>query len=210
MSKVKILQRPSDIIEIKSVIPSIIERMDYASKNNFTGEIVPGYTRPLALLQESAVHALAKVQEDLSKNQLGLIIYDAYRPHKSVEFFSKEWKNKEDLLDIKNKYYPNKTKDQLFQEGFLSKQSSHSRGSTVDLSIINLASKEEIDMGSIFDFFDETSFSFSDRISDSSKQARIILIGLMEKHGFINYHKEWWHFSYVDEKYNHFFFDFDI
>lgn len=185
--------------------------MDYATDMNFTGSVVPGYNYARALLQIDAAHALAKVQEELNKNQLGLIIFDAYRPYKSVEFFVKTWKK--DISEnktLKDMYYPNKTKEQLFKEGFLSSNSSHTRASTVDLSIIELKTLNQIDMGSIFDFFDETSFTDHESISSQSKRARKILVSLMSKYGFINYSKEWWHFQFANEKYNHFYFDFDI
>lgn len=210
MSKVKIQQRSSDFINIKDYIPNIVERMDYATKSNFTGEIIPGYDAPIAILQELALKALCKVQEELNKNGLGLIIYDAYRPHKSVEYLHKDWALQESISEIKQKYYPNKSKEELFQEGFLSKNSSHSRGSTLDLSLIRLDGQIELDMGTIFDYFDETSFTDASNISESAKQNRTVLKMYMEKFGFTNYPKEWWHYSYMDEKYKHFYFDFDI
>lgn len=210
MSRVKIHQRPSDFIDIRDKLPNIVERIDYATTHNFTGGIVPGYAIARGILQEDALAALAQVENELNKTDLGLIIYDAFRPHRSVEYFFNEWLQAPLNLEIQAKYFPEKTKQQLFSEGFLSRNSSHSRGSTVDLSIVSLVDKTELDMGTYFDFFHQKSYTESSEIEHKAIQNRRMLNEIMSQYGFVNYPKEWWHFRFVKEKYKHFYFDFEI
>lgn len=210
MSNLIITTCPNDLILVKSEIPTIIQRMDYATTSNFTGKIIPGYCSPAAFLTGAAISGLKLVQNELASLDLTLIIFDAYRPNKSVQFFHREWINSSDCPDLKDKYYPRKSKIDIFSEGFIAKSSSHSRGSAVDLSIAEINSGELLDMGSIFDFFDETSFTNSTKISEHARYNRMLLKKIMKKNGFINYEKEWWHFRLLNEPHPNSYFDFDI
>ena len=105
--------RPSDIIDIKSIIPDIKVKINYATTDNFTGKIIPGYNSQTAFLTTDATLALKEIQEQLKEESLSLYIYDAYRPHKSVLYFCNEWVSSQENLELKNLFYPNKTKNQV-------------------------------------------------------------------------------------------------
>jgi D-alanyl-D-alanine dipeptidase len=202
--------RPADIKDLSSIDGLDWElSADYAGNKNFTGQIVPGYLRRSILLTEVAMEALAKVQRQLQKESLKLVIFDGYRPHKAVTFFQK-WANlPETRWDLKQLYYPTLERQELFSKGYLAKQSSHSRGSTVDLSI---ADKNNLlwDMGTRFDFFHELSHTQALGLSSEVREKRAFLVALMREHGFRNYSQEWWHFTLNNEPYRDKYFDFDI
>ena len=152
-----------------------------------------GYEAPRCVLTRQAADALAKVQEDLQRFGLGLKIFDAYRPQRAVDNFVR-WGR--DLADTKMKaeYYPRVRKKDLFEEGYIAAKSSHSRGSTVDITIAyagNQAPESELDMGTAFDFFGPESWPDSALVSPVHRAHRMLLRVLMEKHGFKPYDKEW-------------------
>ncbi len=211
MSNIKLSEiRPKDIQDLTLIVPNIVVTLAYASTKNFTNQVVPGYHGNTAYLTLAASKSLKQVQSILLKSELSLFIFDAYRPQRSVDFFKDTWLKLPENVDIKEEYYPKKTKRQLFDEGFLALQSSHSSGSTVDLSILNLKENKLLDMGTIFDFFDETSFTDSNEISELAQSNRAMLKNLMEDAGFINYAKEWWHFRLAAGPYPDTIFNFDI
>jgi len=211
MSKKIVTTRPQDIIDITSIIPNISVELTYATPNNFTGQIIPGYKKPIAYLTSEAINSLKVIQEILNRKSLSLHIFDAYRPNKSVQYFCNNWANSPENLELKKVFYPNKTKEQIIQEGFIATESSHSYGSTIDLSIIDLNTNILIDMGGQFDLFDEVSFTNCNMISDLQKKNRVLLKSLMELNGFVNYQKEWWHYRFINGPYyQKLIFDFDI
>jgi zinc D-Ala-D-Ala dipeptidase len=177
--------------------------------DNFTGSVVPGYSKGEAQLSIPAHDALLKVVEDLSHHKLGLIIFDAYRPVKAVEFFLKWASMDETREDLKKRFYPDFTRTELFSKGYLAKRSSHSRGSTVDLGLWDLKEKKELDMGSEFDFFHETSHTKALGLSKPIQERRQFLCEVMSKAGFRNYAYEWWHFTLQAEPYPENYFDHD-
>jgi len=195
---------------IKQEIPTIIERMDYATTQNFTGSIVPGYNKTLALATKECVLQLKKVSQELEKNNLSFVIYDAYRPMQAVEYFYNQWKTLEEDVLLKNKYYPTLTKKDLFEIGYLSTRSTHCRGSTVDIGLYDLKNKKELDFGSIFDFFGELSHTHNQEINSHAKDNRNYLLKVMETNGFKNYDKEWWHFTLDHEPFPDKYFNFEI
>lgn len=202
--------RPEDIIDIKSQIKDIHVDLAYASCENFTGKIIPGYESNIAFLTIEAVNQLAHVQDELRAQGLGLKILDSYRPVQAVKYFQNVWKNQAENLAIKKEYYPEHTKEELFDIGYIAKESTHSRGSTVDLTIIVLKTQEELDMGTKFDFFSTLSHTLNTQITKVQKQNRLILKNIMEKYNFKNYEKEWWHFRLLNEPYPDTYFDFKI
>jgi D-alanyl-D-alanine dipeptidase len=212
MSREIILEKPQDIVDIKTIIHDISVDLAYASKKNFTGTIIPGYQSSKAYLTKDAISALLRVQTFLLTKGLGLHVFDAYRPNKSVLYFCNTWaQSTTDCKKLKEVFYPNKSKIQIIQEGFIATESSHSYGSTIDLTIIDIQTKELIDMGGFFDLFDELSFTDSKDITKEQQQNRLMLKDLMEKNGFINYKKEWWHFRFLNGPYYKIkIFDFDI
>ncbi|HSX20250.1 MAG TPA: M15 family metallopeptidase [Gammaproteobacteria bacterium] len=196
--------------------PRIIVYLAYHTHDNFLGRPVAGYKQPVCIATDRLLAGISRVQDDLDALGQGLVlkVFDAYRPQTAVNDFEK-WSY--DANDTKNKakYYPNLTKRDLFAQGLLLVRSVHSRGSAVDLTIVkkdphNSAKHVELDMGTIFDFFgDETQTDYPG-ISSTARSNRQLLRSAMEKHGFKNYAKEWWHYNVVQEQFPDTYFDFAI
>ena len=197
--------------KIESIEPPVLIDLRYSGSDNFLGRTVKGYENPRnILLTNETIDALTKVQKTLSKTNLGLKLFDGYRPQKSVNNFV-EWAK--DLKDTvtKSKYYPNEKKDSLFFKGYISEKSGHSRGSTVDITLIftdSINYGNELDMGSGWDFFGNKSWIDYDSITDSQKNNRNYLQNIMNQNGFKSFSKEWWHFTLIDEPYPNTYFDF--
>lgn len=200
---------PEGFVYVDKVIPNIVLDMRYASKNNFTGRVIDGYSAPKCILTRQAADALKGVQEELNRYSMSLKIYDAYRPQKSVDDFVRWWKDTGDIK-MKNEYYPDEPKEQLFKKGYISLKSTHTRGSTVDITIVTLPEKKELDMGSNFDLFGERSNTEYKNISASQKGNRLLLKLIMEKHGFVNYDLEWWHYTLKNEPFPGTYFNFPV
>ena len=204
---------PKDFVYLDEVIPGLVIDLAYASDNNFVGEVIEGYQTNRALLTLKAAQALAQVQADLKSHNLGLKIFDAYRPQRAVDHFLRwakaEEKAAEDMR-TKAKFYPDLTKQALFEQGYLFERSSHSRGSTVDLTLIDLGTRVELDMGSVFDFFDPISWSESTAVSPQAQLNRKALQSAMTNHGFAPIDTEWWHFTLAKEPHPDRYFDFVI
>jgi len=197
-------------LDIGQACPSIIINADYATKMNFTGTIVDGYKRVTAITSVEAVEALCKVQKEAEAKNLTIKIFDGYRPAKAVAFFLDWGKKPESNLEVKNLFYPKHTKEELFSLGYIATRSSHSRGSALDLTLVDKKTGKDLDMGTRFDYFDDLSHTDSPRITMEQRENRALLKGLMEKHGFKNFVKEWWHYSLVKEPYPDQIFDFDV
>jgi D-alanyl-D-alanine dipeptidase len=129
---------------------------------------------------------------------------------KAVSFFQAWAQKPETNAEIKEHYYPGFTRLQLFEQGYIAKQSSHSRGSAVDLTLVEMESGRSLDMGSAFDYFDDLSNTDSPKVTDEQKKNRMILKELMEGKGFKNFSQEWWHYSFRPEPYPDQYFDFDV
>ena len=153
--------------------------------------------------------ALAAVQIDLSDRGMGLKVFDAYRPQRAVDHFVR-WASELSATEMKQQYYPDVPKDELFERGYISARSGHTRGSAVDLTLVDLESGEELDMGSPWDFFDVISWPTSLEVSLPQKTNREILRELMLKHGFMPVQTEWWHFSLQEEPFPDTYFDYPI
>lgn len=201
---------PEGFVYINQICPSIMQDIKYASDDNFTGTIVTGYNKNTAILTSEAATALRKVQEELEIKNQSLLIWDAYRPTRAVDYFL-EWEHQPDNLQIKEKFYPHLTKEELFKTGFIaSGHSTHSRGSTVDLTIIDKTSGQKLDMGTDFDFFDEQAYTNNKDISQEAQNNRQYFVNLMDKYGFENYYKEWWHFTLRNEPFPDTYFNFPV
>ncbi len=197
---------------MNDVIPDIQVELRYFSGQNFLGRRVDGYLAPKCILTKDAAEALKKVQEELTPFGLGLKICDAYRPQRAVDDFVRWGK---DLNDTKmqSEYYPNVRKENLFREGYIARKSSHSRGSTVDLTIVCLdreTAGSDLDMGTPFDFFGPAAWPGSPLVSSVHRAHRMLLQILMSKHGFEPYPKEWWHFTLKNEPFPDTYFNFPI
>ncbi|MGB1972053.1 MAG: M15 family metallopeptidase [Flavobacteriaceae bacterium] len=203
-------QHPKGFSLIQENIPNSVLDIKYRTNDNFTGRMVHGYENLAIVLTDPAIKALKSAQEEFNAMGYGIKIFDAYRPQKSVNAFI-AWG--EDLSDTINQqtYYPDLSKKELFSKGYIAKQSGHSRGSTVDLTLIHLQGKDslsEVDMGGKYDYFGKRSNVNFDAISRKQKKARTLLRSVMVKHGFVPYEKEWWHFTLKNEPYPTKYFDF--
>ncbi len=220
-------------VDIKEVIPQIELDMRYYGPHNFVGEKIDGYEAPKCILTKEAAEALSNVQKDLEPFSLTLKIYDCYRPQRAVDHFVR-WAREIDNTKTRKEFYPTVDKRNLFKDGYIDSKSSHSRGSTVDLTIVPLPISKQpeyipdkklsecylpapkrfpdnsIDMGTGFDCFHELSHTVNKNVSRQQKANRLLLKTLMEKHGFKNYDLEWWHYTLKNEPYPKTYFDFPI
>lgn len=197
------------LIDVTSINHDIIINLKYKGVDNFTSHVVPGYHDNILLLTEPAAKALINAQHDFNHLGFSIVVFDAYRPQKAVDYFVEWTKRKNDTL-TKSMYYPELQKDQLLNQGYIASKSGHSRGSTVDVGLVSLTSGKLIDMGTIFDYFGEDSWTESKTITDIQYKNRQLLKDIMEKHGFLNFKKEWWHFTLKNEPFKNQYFDFDI
>tara|TARA_B100000809_G_scaffold212560_1_gene216591 strand:+ start:3035 stop:3697 length:663 start_codon:yes stop_codon:yes gene_type:complete len=195
---------PPGFVYINDIDESIKIDLRYSTTNNFTGHIIEGYKSNMAIISYAAAKSLVQVQNDLKKKNLSLKIFDAYRPQMSVNYFIK-WSN--NLADTINKslYYPKIKKPQLFPMGYIAERSGHSRGSTVDLTIIDNKTNKELDMGTLYDFFGPESSTDFSNITDNQMSNRLLLLKVMTKNGFKNYPMEWWHYTLVPEPFDSYF-----
>ncbi len=225
--------KPYDFVNVKEVIPDIIIELRYFGEHNFIGRRIEGYNKPICYLTKAAADSLSKVQEELRKFNLTLKIYDGYRPQRAVNHFVEWAKDLSDTL-MKKEFYPTVDKKNLFQDGYIADRSSHSRGSTVDLTIVPIPIPEQdrfnkyselcecylplekrfkdnsIDMGSGFDCFHPISHTINNSLELNQRINRLLLKTIMEKYGFKNYPLEWWHFTLINEPYPDTYFDFPI
>ncbi len=202
-------QLPKGFSYVKDISPSIKSELRYFGKNNFVGKPIKGYKKNVLITSTATAKALAKIHKELNKNGLGLKIYDAYRPQQAVNHFVKWAKIPNDTLTKKD-FYPTLNKRNLFKLGFIASKSGHSRGSSVDLTMINLETGREIDMGSPYDFFGDISATYSKKINKRQLRNRLILREVMVKYGFRPYSKEWWHFTLRNEPFRNKYFNFPI
>ncbi len=209
MAQTNITTIPPDFVNLKQSIPSIHLDVRYFSEDNFVGSVIDGYHAQNIYITEPTANALSQVQAELSRFGLSLKVFDGYRPQRAVDHFVR-WAK--DLNDTKMKqfYYPSVAKENLFRDGYIAERSGHSRGSTIDLTIVDLSSGTELEMGSHWDFFDPISWPGNSQVSTQSRANRNLLAALMTKHGFKALPEEWWHFILVDEPFPHTYFDFPV
>lgn len=200
---------PDDFVDISQTVPGITVETRYYGSDNFVGKRIDGYEAPRSYLTLPAAKALARVQSELERYGLGLKIFDAYRPQRAVDHFVRWAKDLEDIK-MKKRYYPNVAKSTLFEKGYIAARSGHSRGSTVDLTIIDMASETALDMGTSFDYFGEESWPSSQAVTAQQRANRLLLRRVMMRHGFRPLEEEWWHFTLENEPYPERFFDFPV
>ena len=201
--------RPDEFVALKSVIPNLVVELRYFSSNNFMGRPVEGYHANVVYMTKPAANALQSVQDDLASSGLGLKVFDAYRPQQAVDNFVRWAADDADTL-MKQQYYPSLEKDELFPGGYISERSGHTRGSTIDLTVVTLADSKELDMGSPYDFFDEVSWPTDTSITEQQHANRMILRDAMLKHGFLAIRTEWWHFTLENEPFPETYFNFPV
>jgi D-alanyl-D-alanine dipeptidase len=205
-------ERSPAFVDAGEVVPGLVVEMRYAGDHNFVGTRVDGYRRRLCLLTRQAATALADVQRDLAGRGLGLKVFDCYRPSRAVAHFVR-WA--QDPADERGKaeFFPDVDKRDLFKDGYIAARSSHSRGSTVDATLVRQEDGKpatELDMGTPFDLFSPRSWPSDKSVSVTAQNLRSILAAAMAKRGFKPYDKEWWHFTLADEPFPDSYFDFPV
>ena len=200
---------PSGFVVLGEFIPDIIQEIRYYSTYNFVGDRIDGYEMPCALMTREAAQALKAVSDDVMKMGYRLKIYDAYRPQMGVDHFVRWAKDTKDTR-MKSYFYPEIGKERLFPEDYIMEKSGHSRGSTVDLTLFDMKTGKELDMGGTFDYFGEKSHPDYKKITKQQFKNRMILRDAMIKHGFKPLYSEWWHFTLKDEPYPDTYFTFPV
>jgi len=200
--------RPSSFVDAAGVVPGLITEMRYAGSHNFVGRRIDGYAAARCLLTKPAAAALAEVARDLAPRGVAIKVFDCYRPARAVANFVR-WAGDPNDVAGKAEFYPHVDKRSLFQEGYISSRSGHSRGSTVDLTLVNKGDGE-FDMGTPFDFFSPLSSPAAPGISAKAKANRTALAAAMRRRGFRPYAKEWWHFTLAAEPFPKTYFDFPV
>ena len=201
---------PAGFVYIDQVVPDIRTDLRYRLADNFVGATVDGYAGARAILTQQAALALGLAQAKLRSQGLGLLIFDAYRPQRAVNHFARWAKDLSDTA-MKQCYYPEVEKTELFSQGYIAARSGHSRGSTVDLTLVGLTPPfQQLDMGTVFDFFSPKSWLGATGLTETQEQNRALLQRTMKKHGFTPYSKEWWHFTLQLEPFPDTYFDFEI
>ncbi len=199
----------SDFVLLSDYVPSVIQEIRYFSTYNFIGDRIDGYEQPVAIITKEAARALKAVSNEMNVKGYRLKVFDAYRPAISVKHFVM-WGIEDLDQRMKPFFYPDLEKTQLFEKGYIASKSSHSRGSTVDLTLLDMETGREIDMGSPFDFFSEVSHPDFKGVTDAQYDNRMLLQSVMVKHGFNPIDCEWWHFTLNDEPYPDTYFEFPV
>ncbi|MEU3451568.1 M15 family metallopeptidase [Streptomyces thermolilacinus] len=224
---------PRAFTELRAVDRTILQEMRYTTEHSFVGAPVDGYREPVCLLTRPAARALHRAQVRLLRRGYSLKVYDCYRPQRAVDHFVR-WAG--DLADerMKAEFYPRVDKARLFADGYIAERSGHSRGSTVDVTLVRLpaaptrpyvpgeplvdcaAPKEQrfpdnsVDMGTGFDCFDTLSHTDDPRVRGAARGNRDLLRGVLAAEGFVNLPEEWWHFTYRPEPFPETYFDFPV
>jgi len=199
----------SDFVLLSEAVPDAILEIRYYSTYNFVGERIDGYEDPCALITKEAGAALKEVSDDLIEQGYRLKIFDAYRPQMAVTHFM-NWALDPDDVRMKEYFYPELDKEVLFPQGYIAEHSGHSRGSTVDLTLFDMTTEKEVDMGGTFDYFGESSHPDYTDITQEQYENRMLLRDTMIEHGFKPLETEWWHFTLEDEPYPDTYFTFPV
>ncbi|MGW1019105.1 M15 family metallopeptidase [Streptomyces niveus] len=224
---------PDEFVALRTVAPTIIQEIRYVTPHNFVGEPVDGYEQPLCILTRPAARALQRAQWKLLRQGYSLKVYDCYRPQRAVDHFVRWAKDLQDER-MKPEFYPQVDKSRLFADGYIAEKSGHSRGSTVDLTLVKLPAKptrpyvpgeklvpcyapqgerfrdNSVDMGTGYDCFDTLSHTDDPRIQGERRANRQLLKSTLAGVGFTNLPEEWWHFTHKPELFPDTYFDFPV
>ena len=207
--KEKAVMDSSSFVVLADYVPGIIQEIRYHSTYNFIGDRIDGYEEPCALLTIEAARALKNVRNEVNVKGYRLKVFDAYRPVRAVKHFVL-WGIEDMDLRMKPYFYPDLDKEDLFMKGYIAKQSSHSRGSTVDLTLLDMKTGKELDMGSPFDLFSPISHPDYQGITKDQYANRMLLQQVMVRNGFEPMDCEWWHFTLKNEPFPETYFDFPV
>lgn len=208
-SSLSIHTMPDDFVYLSDIAPDVALDIRYYSTSNFVGSRIEGYEAPVAILSRPAALALKKANDAFMAQGCCIRIFDAYRPQTAVNHFIR-WAENPDETQTKAAYYPHLDKPALFTKGYIAARSSHSRGSTVDLTLLDCKSGKELDMGSSFDFFDPLSHHGASRLTEEQIANREKLVSIMKASGFKTFAREWWHYTLENEPYPDTYFDFAV
>ncbi|OEJ22333.1 M15 family metallopeptidase [Streptomyces subrutilus] len=225
--------RPREFVALSDVDPTIRQEIRYHTPNNFVGEPINGYLQPTCVLTRPAARALHRAQRTLLRQGYSLKVYDCYRPQRAVDHFV-SWAEDLDDQAMKDEFYPRVDKTRLFEDGYIAERSGHSRGSTVDLTLVKLPARptpphdpdrpltpcyapqehrapdNSVDMGTGYDCFDTLSHTLDPRIRGDQRANRLLLKSTLESAGFKNLPEEWWHYTLRDEPFPATYFDFPV
>lgn len=218
----------SQFVTLTDVVPDAILEIRYFGTYNFVGTRIDGYLEPTALLTKAAADSLLAVSNDVKAKGFRLKIYDAYRPQKGVDHFVRWAEDIPDTL-MKSYFYPDLDKSVLFEQEYIYEKSGHTRGSTVDLTLFDMTTEKELDMGGTFDWFgpeshpdfcgnpetgeytgDNSQSPTGRSITAEQFRNRMILREAMLRHGFKPLDSEWWHFTLKDEPFPDTYFTFPV
>ncbi|WP_262696391.1 M15 family metallopeptidase [Kordiimonas aquimaris] len=200
-----------DFVDIKTIVPNVVVEPRYAGADNFMGMPVKGYNAHKVIVSRPVAMALQQVQAELSEQGLALKIYDGYRPQQAVDHFMR-WISDAGDQKNKGKFYPNVAKSELVQRGYIAEKSGHSRGGSVDVTLVRVdhGTAIELDMGSPWDLFDTVSHADATNLPMNALVNRNLLKEVMVRNGFKPYSEEWWHFTLDPEPYPDTYFNFVI
>ena len=204
-----ISKHSAGFVLLSDVVPHIVQEIRYFSTFNFVGERVDGYEEPIALMTREAARALKSVSNEMMVKGYRLKVFDAYRPVRAVKRFIL-WAIEDEDVRMKPYFYPDIDKQDAFELGYIAKESTHSRGSAIDLTLLDMKTGHEVDMGGPFDLFSEVSHPDYRGITDEQYANRMLLRSAMERNGFEPYECEWWHFRLADEPFPDTWFDFPV
>ena len=205
----KVTMDSSGFVLLADYVPGIVQEIRYYSTYNFIGERIDGYEAPVALLTIEAARALKSVSSELIVQGYRLKVFDAYRPVAAVKQFIL-WGIEDTDVRMKPYFYPDLEKQELFARGYIAKQSSHSRGSAVDLTLLDMRTGKELDMGSPFDLFSPLSHPDCRSVTDEQHENRMLLQHAMVRNGFLPIDCEWWHFALAEEPFPDTYFTFPV
>lgn len=205
----RITMDSSDFVLLSDIVPRVIQEIRYFSTYNFIGERIDGYEEPVAIITKEAARKLLNVSNEMYVQGYMLKIFDAYRPVSAVNKFV-FWGLEDQDIRMKSYFYPELEKQELFSKGYIAKKSSHSRGSTVDLTLFDMHTGKDLDMGSPFDLFSEKSHPDYKGITEEQFANRMMLRNTMLRNGFTTIDCEWWHFTLKDEPFPDTYFEFPV
>lgn len=200
---------PSGFALLSDYVPQALQEIRYFSTYNFVGERIDGYEEPCAIITPEAARALKGASNEFNVLGYRIKVFDAYRPASAVRHFV-YWALEDDDVRMKPYFYPDIDKTDTIRQGYIAKQSSHSRGSTVDLTLLEMKTGKEVDMGTPFDFFGELSHPSNKNTTEEQYENRMLLQRVMMRHGFLPYDCEWWHFTLEREPYPDTYFEFPV
>ena len=199
----------SGFVLLADAVPDAIQEIRYYTTYNFVGARIDGYEQPVALITREAGEALRRASDLLVAQGYRIKVFDAYRPQRAVDHFAR-WALDPSDARMQPYFYPDLDKSVLFELGYINSRSGHTRGSTVDLTLFDMASGCEVDMGGVFDFFGERSHPGFAGVTEQQYAARMLLQSTMIEAGFSTIPTEWWHFTLANEPYPDTYFDFPV